>query len=106
MRPLICQPPFQAKISFCPCLRVRRNNRHEQRAFLDLFANLCVPRIAAPELALIEPDFDSGGAERVSDASRGVRVLRRIGKESGSVLTGAHGFDSGFSGECLAATSA
>jgi hypothetical protein len=41
---------------------VARDDRNEQRAVLDLPADRLIPRIATAQLALIEPDFDTGSA--------------------------------------------
>ena len=45
------------------CFGVGGDDRNEQPAVVDLLADLAVPGIAAPQLALVEPDFDTGGAE-------------------------------------------
>ncbi len=51
------------------------------KVVLDLPADFRVPRIAPDELALIDPHLDARRAERLADAARGVRVLRRIRQE-------------------------
>lgn len=66
-------------------LRVRRVDWDEQRAIRDLPPNLRVPRIASDEFALVEPHLDPGGTERVGDALRRFRVLRRVRQEDGPV---------------------
>ena len=55
--------PFASKIALEPFLRVLRDDRNEQRAFTDLAADLLVPQVSAAQLALIEPDLDTGGAQ-------------------------------------------
>ena len=82
MRTLRRELPLQPKVTFEPRLRRRRNHGHEQRARRDLPANLRIPYIAADQLALIEPHFDSGRAERFANAPRRLGVLRGVGKEN------------------------
>jgi hypothetical protein len=52
--------PFEPKIALKPLLRILGNNRNEQGAVADLLPDLPVPSISAAQLALVEPDFDSG----------------------------------------------
>jgi hypothetical protein len=49
-------------------LRAGRDDRHEQRAFLDLPADRRIPRVAAAQLALVEPDVEACSTGRVADA--------------------------------------
>ena len=49
-----------------------------QRALPDLPADFSVPRVAAAQLALVEPHLEPGGTQRVVDAPCGVDVLRCI----------------------------
>ena len=58
------ESPLAAEISFKTRLGVGGDHRNEQHAVVDLLVDLAVPGIAASQLALIEPDFDTGGAER------------------------------------------
>jgi hypothetical protein len=55
-----CEFPFEPKIALEPLLRMLGNNRKEQGAVADLLPDLPVPSISAAQLALVEPDFDSG----------------------------------------------
>jgi hypothetical protein len=66
---------------------MRRDNREEQRARLDLLFDRRVPDIAAAELALIEPDLDPCGAEARADPLCGVRVLGGVADKYGSLAT-------------------
>ncbi len=75
--------PFQAEVTFAARLRVLRDDRHEERALLDLLADRGIPRVAAAQLAFIEPDDESRGAKRFADAPGGLGVLRRIAQENG-----------------------
>jgi hypothetical protein len=67
------QSPFQAEIPFGPSLRVHRDDGNEKRAVAYLLPNGPVPRVPAAQLALIEPDLDTGSAQGLAD------VLRRRG---------------------------
>jgi hypothetical protein len=89
MRAILRQLPLQAKIAFPSCLRVGRDDRHEQCAFFDLSADLLIPRIASAKLALVEPDLDRSSAKRIADFPRRHRVLRGIAQEDG-FRGGAH----------------
>ena len=40
-----------------------------------------IPGIAAPQLALVEPDFDAGGAQRLANPLRRLRILRGVAEE-------------------------
>ena len=48
---------------------------------MDLFANLAIPDIPTPQLALVEPDLDPGGPERLANASGGLGILRGVAQE-------------------------
>ena len=52
--------PFEPKIALESLLRMRGNNRNEEGAVAELLPDLPVPNISAAQLALVEPDFDSG----------------------------------------------
>ncbi len=69
------QVPFAAEVTFLARLRVRRNHRHEERAFLDLPADRCVPRVAPAQRTLVEPDVEARCPQRVADAPGSLRVL-------------------------------
>jgi len=60
------------------CLRVGGDERDEQRARLDLRADLRVPRVAAAQLVLIEPDLDAKAAQGGEDL---VETCLRCGAE-------------------------
>ena len=57
------------------------------RGFLlsDLLANRRVPCIAAPKLALVEPDFDPSGSQACADPLRGVGVFGGVAEKDGPV---------------------
>ena len=75
--------PFTPEVALQPRLRRARDDRHEQRAIVDVPPDLPVPGIAAPQLALVEPDLDAGGPERVANVPRGLRILRGVAQEYG-----------------------
>jgi len=75
---LVRKMPLQTKVAFSARLSILRNNWNEQRTFADFAAYLSIPRIAASQLALIEPDFDAGSAQGFANFQRRFRVLRRI----------------------------
>jgi hypothetical protein len=55
-----------------------RNDRDEKRALLDLATDLLIPGVASPKLALVEPDFDAAGPQRLTNAPRRFGVLRGV----------------------------
>ena len=67
--------PLAPEVTFQPCLRSARDDRHEQSAIVDVLPNLTVPDITASQLALVEPHLDAGGSERVANVPRGFRIL-------------------------------
>jgi hypothetical protein len=74
--------PFEPEVALKPRLCVCGNHGHEQRARGDLLADFRIPRIAAHELALIEPDFDANVSQAGANALRRRRVLRGIADEN------------------------
>src|SRR5580693_7415965 len=64
--------------TFMPLLSARRNDRHEQSAFPYLAADPCIPRIASPQLVLVEPYLHTIAAQRLGHALRGHAVLAGI----------------------------
>jgi hypothetical protein len=76
--------PLTPEISFLASLRGRRDDGNEERAIVDLPADLPVPGISAPQLTLIEPDLDPAGAQRIANAPGRIGILRGIAQEYGS----------------------
>ena len=70
--------PLTTEVTLEACIGVRRNDRHEQRAILDLLPDLLIPCVAADEFALVEPYLDAACAQRFSDALRRLGILRSI----------------------------
>ena len=48
---------------------------------MDLAADFLIPHIPAPKLALVEPNFDAGGAQRIAQSLCSFRVLRRVAQK-------------------------
>ena len=69
------QLPFAAEIALQPRLGMLGDHRDKQSAIVDLVPDLLIPCIPATQLALIEKDRDTGGAQRLADLMGGVRIL-------------------------------
>ena len=54
MGALIRKVPLEPEVTFMPPHRVRRNNRHEKRAVVQLTPNPLIPGVPTAQLALIE----------------------------------------------------
>jgi hypothetical protein len=54
--------PLEAEIPLDPIVRGLRDDWEEQGAGLDLLADRGVPGVPTPQLALVEPNLDSGGS--------------------------------------------
>src|SRR6516162_834539 len=78
---LIRKVPLEPEVPLATRRSVRRGDGNEERAVADLATDLLVPHIPAPQLALIEPDFDALGPKRVADPTRSIGVLRSVAKE-------------------------
>jgi hypothetical protein len=72
---LIRKIPLEPEIAFLPRDRVGRNDRNEERAVVYLVPDLLIPRVPAPQLALIEKDLDTGSAECLANLLRSLRIL-------------------------------
>jgi len=75
---LIRKIPLKAEIAFMPRGRVGRNDGNEERAVVDLAPDLLIPRIPAPQLALIEKDFNTGRTQCIANLLRSLRILRGV----------------------------
>jgi hypothetical protein len=64
VRPVTASFRLEAEIALGARVGVRRDHRHEERAFLDLLADRGVPRVAAAQLVLVEPHFEPGRLQR------------------------------------------
>ena len=63
MGALIRKVPLEPEVTLMPRRRVRGNDGHKKCTLVELASDLLVPGIPAAQLALIEPDFDTGGAQ-------------------------------------------
>jgi hypothetical protein len=70
--------PLETEVALTAIVRGVRYDREEERAVLDLLADRVVPGIPAPKLALVEPNFDAGRAQRLANLLSGLRVLRGV----------------------------
>src|SRR4029079_1949155 len=84
VRALDRELPLQPEVALAARIRVRRDERDEQRALADLLADRRVPGVPAAELVLVEPHHEPGAAQRVADAPGALRVLRGVAQENGS----------------------
>jgi len=75
------EPPLAPEVTLEARLSVGGNDGHEQRAFANLAADLLVPDIPTAQLALVEPDFDAAGSQRLANASGSIRVLRGVAQK-------------------------
>jgi hypothetical protein len=50
---------------------------------VDLAANLLVPHVPAPELALIEEYLDAGGTQSRANSLRSLSILRGVAEKYG-----------------------
>jgi hypothetical protein len=74
------QLPFKAKVPLAAIVRGVRDDRNEQRAALDLLADLLIPRVPAAQFALIEEDLDIGCAQCLGNLLGCPSILRGIGR--------------------------
>jgi hypothetical protein len=67
--------PFEAEVPLDTRVCIRGDDRDEESAIVNLPADLPVPGFSAPELALIEPNLDSGGAKCLANLLGRPRIL-------------------------------
>ena len=75
MGALDCEVPLVPKIALEPLLGMLGDDRNEQRAVVDLAADFLVPRVPAPQLALIEKDLDASRTQRLANPLGRLRIL-------------------------------
>ena len=78
VRPVDGEFPLESKVPLDASLRVRRNEWHEQGAGTDLPLDRSVPRIAATQFALVQPDLGPSSSQSRADPLRRLRVLRGV----------------------------
>ena len=92
MGPVDCELPLPPEVALLARVGVGRDNRHEEPAFPDLPADLLVPGVASPQLALVVPDIEAGDGKGVAEGPGSLAVLRRVADENGGLgLSGRHG---------------
>jgi hypothetical protein len=67
--------PFEAEVPFDTRVRIRGDDGDEESAVVNLRADLPVPGFSAPQLTLVEPDLDPGGAKCLANLLRSLRIL-------------------------------
>jgi hypothetical protein len=72
---LIRKVPLQSKVALVPRGCISRDDGNEERAVADLVADLLIPHIPAPQLALVEPDLDARSAKCLANLLGGVGIL-------------------------------
>jgi hypothetical protein len=69
------QLPFKTEVSLTAIVRSARDDRNKQSAGLDLLADGLIPGFSAPQLALVEPNFDSTGSQCLANPLGSLRIL-------------------------------
>jgi hypothetical protein len=69
------QLPFETEVPLTAIVRGVREDREEQGAGLDLLADQLIPGVPAPQLALVEPNLDSAGSQRLANPLGSLRIL-------------------------------
>jgi hypothetical protein len=70
-----CQLPLPAKVAFQTLLCVTGDDWNEECAIPFTGSDRLIPGIAAAQLALVEPDLDARGPQRIANARSGLCVL-------------------------------
>ena len=78
MRAIDGEFPLESKITLEPLLGMLGHDRHEQGAVVDLVTDLLIPRVPAPQLALIEKDLDGGRTQSLANLLSRLRILRGV----------------------------
>jgi hypothetical protein len=75
--------PFQTEVALATGVGVCRDKGDEQCTIPNLPAKRHIPRIAAAKLALVEPDLDASGTQRIANMLCRFRILGRVAQEYG-----------------------
>jgi len=67
--------PFVPKVTLKTLLGMVGNHRNEEGAAVDLVPDLLIPRVAAPQLALIEKGLDAGRTQCLANLLGSLRIL-------------------------------
>src|SRR5882757_10066257 len=76
------QPPFPAEVPLEPCLRLRRDERHEIITFAYLLADLLIPLLSAAQLAFVVPDLEAEGRERIPERPGRLAIRRGVAQKN------------------------
>ena len=91
---LVGDRPLEPKVPFRTRCGVSRDDGDKEGAVAYLVADLLVPGVAAAQFTLVEPHLDARGAQRLANAPRCRRILRRVTEEYGVSRLLRHGADS------------
>jgi hypothetical protein len=69
------KPPLAAEVTLVTRLGMSRDDRDEQAAVVNPLANLPIPGVSAAKLALVEPDFNPGGAQGLANPLGSLCIL-------------------------------
>src|SRR3984885_4911662 len=81
MRAIDGEFPLESKITLEPLLGMLRHDRHEQGTVVDLVADLLIPRVPAPQPALIEKNLDVRRTQRLANLLSRLRILRGVAQK-------------------------
>jgi hypothetical protein len=71
----------QAKVPLESCVGARRDQGDEKKAGTDLLPDRRIPRVAATQLAPVEPHFDPGRLKSLRNPSGSLRILGGIAEK-------------------------
>ena len=78
MRAVDREFPLEPEVALGSALCMCRDQRNKEPTISDLFADLLIPEVPAAQLALVEPDLDATLTQPLSNAPRGLGILRGI----------------------------
>jgi hypothetical protein len=84
LRAVDCKLPLQSEVAFPSVLCVGGNDGDEKCAVIDLPADFPIPLIAAAQLTLVEPHFNTRSDQRLSNTPCCGQVFRRVAQKDGS----------------------
>ena len=75
MRAIDRKLPLASEITLITGFRMGRDKGYEQPAVVDPLANLAIPSVAAPQLALVEEDLDPTCAQCLGNLLGSLSIL-------------------------------
>jgi len=75
MAALIGKIPLKPEIALTSRCSGSRDNGNKERAVVDLVPDLLIPRVPAPQSALIEKDLDVGRTQGLANPLGRLRIL-------------------------------